>query len=402
MIIKNLARKSGGSAQLVKYIFRYIFREEKAVGQEKPAQDITLSDDTGLRREYEQALREAEVEYMKKDIDYLIAEHNEAKLMANMQEQEQGAEGTLVKENAVPYGQPEVSPFVIKHNIRSNTLEGFVKEFQAVEALRIHKRSNQTQIFHTILSFGKDDKKHITQAMLKVLAAKYIELRGVNNLYCGTLHADKDHIHLHISMSATQLNGMSSRISKKEFEEVKLKLQEYQREKYPQLVHSLPEHGRSWKEYEKTGVQNIKRNERATVKNELLRHIEAITPENRSNLLEEIQSKGYTAYYRQGKLAGVQHEGSRLKFRFSRLGVDPLTIEQSIKDKEREMGLLEEFQALRKGERKRARGGVEIGQQAPNMNGEEARNEKTALEEFGDLRESDSNETELEVGFDSD
>lgn len=134
--------------------------------------------------------------------------------------------------------------FIIKHNVHGKNIPAFVKQFEQNEANRIRKSSRDIAINHTILSWAKADTPILTDVILKNLAAKFIELRGEQNLYVGTKHEDKAHTHLHIAVSATQLNGQSSRISRQQFAELKMALQQYQQEKYPDLS-SLPHHGLS-------------------------------------------------------------------------------------------------------------------------------------------------------------
>ena len=59
------------------------------------------------------------------------------------------------------------TPFIIRHNIRSNTIEGFIKEFKQNAANRTHTRSNQSLLNHFILSFSPEDSKHIDDKKLK-------------------------------------------------------------------------------------------------------------------------------------------------------------------------------------------------------------------------------------------
>lgn len=148
----------------------------------------------------------------------------------------------------------ERSNFLIRHNIRSHTVKGFIREFEENESFRLVHRSDSVKVFHTILSFSNKDTQHINDKLLKDIAKKFIEERGINNLYVGTKHQDRNHIHLHIAVSGTQLNCRSSRISKPQLHHLKLELDKYQQRKYPQLIHSLPDHGRSRKQKTKETI----------------------------------------------------------------------------------------------------------------------------------------------------
>lgn len=174
MIVKNLTRKKTGTGQLVRYIFRYILKEEKQAP---------------------------------------------------------------VKESS--------SPFIITHNVRSKSVDGYIQEFKENLLRRTFKRSDQTIIHHTILSWSHKDAPHINDNLLRDIATQFIKLRGENNLFVGTKHVDRKHTHLHIAVSGNQINGRSSRLSKQTFTELKLSLDAYQKQHYPELANSLPEHGRS-------------------------------------------------------------------------------------------------------------------------------------------------------------
>src|SRR5687767_4878510 len=135
----------------------------------------------------------------------------------------------------------KLKPILIRHNVRSRTLEKLVKEFDQNEALRLHKRKNNEKVYHTILSFSNKDKELINERKLRDVAKQYMKLRGENNLYIGTAHYDKDHIHLHLVMPGTKyLTGEANRLSWAEFHQLKLGMDAYQKRKYPELIHSLP------------------------------------------------------------------------------------------------------------------------------------------------------------------
>ena len=144
-----------------------------------------------------------------------------------------------------------INATILKHNIRSKDITGFIKEFKANAAMRAHTRSNQVAVYHSILSWSNIDSHLITDEMVKAMVKQFIKLRGANNLYVGAIHKDKSHVHVHLAVSATQLNGKSSRISQKEFANIKLALDAYQRQQYPQLIHSLQDHGKTWRTYQK-------------------------------------------------------------------------------------------------------------------------------------------------------
>lgn len=213
-------------------------------------------------------------------------------------------------------------PFIIRHNIRSRSIEGYIKEFQQNEVNRVYKRKDQTVIHHTILSWSPEDAIHITDAKLKAIAKEYVRLRGSNNLYVGTKHTDRQHIHLHIAVSGSQLNGRSSRMSKQAFAGLKCTLDAYQKEHFSELVHSLPLHGRSAALKTANKVPRIdRRHGRISQKEALVRSLNTAYSRAKSieDFLAELRSLGHQPYYRAGQLTGIKYSGDR-KFRFRSLG----------------------------------------------------------------------------------
>ena len=59
-------------------------------------------------------------------------------------------------------------------------------------------------------------------------------------------------------MSGVQLNGYSSRVSKQQFKHIKIELDKYQKEKYPQLVHSLVNHDKKTHRSKTELIEQIK------------------------------------------------------------------------------------------------------------------------------------------------
>lgn len=285
MIIKTLSRRSNGS-QLIGYIFRYVFAEEK--------------------------------------------------LNAN------------AKAEKLPS-----SKFIVKHNVRGNSLGTFIKQFETNETFRIVRRKDSTLIHHTVLSFSNKDTKHITDKLLKDIAQKFIAERGVNNLYVGTKHEDRNHIHLHIAVSGTQLNGRSSRISKQQLHHIKLELDRYQQEKFPELVHSLPQHGRAKSERSKEKIREVAIRGRQREKHTLCAFLDRTYQGSKSldHFLSQLRAEGHEPYYRSGKLQGIVHKG--IKYRLERLGYGEKNLRAlELVQEERELATL---QGLRSGSRDKHR-----------------------------------------------
>ena len=177
------------------------------------------------------------------------------------------------------------------------------------------------------------------------MAKQYVKLRGDNILVVGTKHV-ADHFHLHLIESATQLNGKSSRLSKKEHASIKQRLQEYQQQRYPFLSHSLPDHGKDKKQKTKEERTSEKFAERADLKHSLLELFETASKETASlvHLQAFLKEHGAVPYVRAGKEAGLEFGG--YKFRYTRLGISERIKELSAKH-EREQKQLKDIKSLR-------------------------------------------------------
>lgn len=241
----------------------------------------------------------------------------------------------------------ENKQLVIRKNVRTRSLDKWVKEFEKNEELRIHKRSNSVKVYHTVLSFSNKDKEQISEKMLRDISKQFMSLRGNDNLYVGTAHYDHDHVHLHFVISGTKyLTGEASRQSKTEFQKLKLLMDSYQKQKYPELVNSLPRHGKSkdLKSSQKEKSQRI----RCTQKEALLKCLDATYTKAKSldDFLLQLKAMGHEPYSRGGRLTGVKFEGDR-KFRFQTIGYDKDKIAKLEANDEKEKQELDELSEIR-------------------------------------------------------
>lgn len=237
--------------------------------------------------------------------------------------------------------------FVIRHNVASRNIEGFVREFRENESHRLNKRKDQVGLHHTILSWSNKDSEHITPEKAQLMAKEYIKLRGDNCMYIGTMHKDRSHLHLHLAISASQLNGKANRLSKKEFASLKVSLDKFQVLKFPELSNSLPLHGRAAKDL--PGQTNIRETEKETITKAIEEAY--ITAQSEQEFIAALQASGCSSYYRAGKLTGVQLESGR-KFRFRLLGYGKEKLEE-LTVREHTANQLTELQTLRTEEKER-------------------------------------------------
>lgn len=212
--------------------------------------------------------------------------------------------------------------FVIKHNIRGESVEEWVKQYQQNETYRKLRRPDSVILSHEILSWHRDDTQNISIEKLEVMAREYIKLRNHNGMAIAVSHSDKQHLHIHFCFSGLEYHtGKSLRMSKGEFTKLKQDIQNFQREKFPELTHSLVEHEKKAPALSDREYQIKRRTGRATDKEQVLRILKdcyhrAISKED---FFEMVEESGLKVYSRGGNITGVIY--ANRKFRFKRIGV---------------------------------------------------------------------------------
>ncbi|SFV67845.1 hypothetical protein MNB_SV-3-1338 [hydrothermal vent metagenome] len=175
-------------------------------------------------------------------------------------------------------------------------------------AKHLKNARGKNYLYHEIISLNPNtlplqEQQHI----LTDLVSKYISLRAENHLSFTALHFDKDHLHIHLMISANELEGTKRvRLSKKEFSTIQKELETYLNTTYPQL--GLTKH------YNKD-LNKIKS------KKELLKSTLDDLFSN-SHSKEDFKSKSSELkleFYTRGKTVGVISEGK--KYRLKTLGV---------------------------------------------------------------------------------
>lgn len=217
---------------------------------------------------------------------------------------------------------------IIRHNLNGNSIEEWINEFLHNEAGRLHKRKNNILLTHEIISFHPDDAPQLSVEKLERIAREYIERRNPNGLFLGAIHQESNggNIHIHFAVSAVEYaTGRSLRMTKKQFQDLKKGVQRYQKEHFPELVHSLPSHGRplqpqlSDREY-----WHKQHSKELTVKEKLHLVINLALDEadDLDDFLGKISSNGLEPYFRKGGPTGILWNGR--KYRFRTLGVERL------------------------------------------------------------------------------
>lgn len=249
---------------------------------------------------------------------------------------------------------------VIKHNLRSRTIKNWAKEFEKNETLRLHKRKDAVAVHHTIISLNSRDKEKVNESMLRNIAKQFINLRGKDSIHLIVAHYNTQAVHLHCLTSGSKyMTGKGNRLSKRDLQKLKAEMTIFQEKKYPQLVNSLPKHGKTnatkFKELPKTHWLN----NRISQKEHLIKTLSATYSKSRSReaFLTSLKSKGYEPYYRgsQKQLTGVKDE-SGLKFRLNRLGYDSAILAKLdlCKEEDKALAELRDIRAQRSDEREQS------------------------------------------------
>lgn len=185
--------------------------------------------------------------------------------------------------------------------------EALIKEFLD-NATHLKKAKGKNYLYHEIISLNPNNLPlQEQQHILTDLVSKYISLRAENHLTFTALHTDKDHLHIHLMISANELEGNKRvRLSKKEFSTIQKELEQYLNTTYPQLGKTT--------HYNKDLTQ-IKS------KKELLKStLDDLF--NNSHSKEDFKTSAQhlkLEFYTRGKTIGVISEGK--KYRLKTLGV---------------------------------------------------------------------------------
>lgn len=238
------------------------------------------------------------------------------------------------------------------HNLRSSMKDrdALVNEFIVNEAYR-KITSNRIYCYHSILSLSDLDKKQATPKVMQAIAQKYLDLRG-DILAVVVPHNNTDSPHLHILESATLYReGKSSGLRKQELHNLKMELEYFIQERFPELENSGVEHGKGKPYVKEPEIQLL--NRKGTSEREQLQKLiqNAYSSANsKQQFLDILQDQGYLHYQRNsdGIPTGLLSESGR-KYRFKTLGLSfekIMELESKI-EKQQEEKLLNQLKEIR-------------------------------------------------------
>jgi hypothetical protein len=212
--------------------------------------------------------------------------------------------------------------FVIKHNLKGNSIDQWTKQYRDNEAFRKRKRKDSVFVTHEVISFHREDAKNLSLDKLELIAREYINLRNPKGIYVGVPHFNTGCYHIHFAVSGIAYrSGESLRLSKQELLKLKKGIQAYQLEKFPELSKSVVEHGKNLNpRYSEKEYQYKRRTARESDKGQVIGMLKTFYKKasSREDFFEMLKESSLTSYSRGGKLTGVLYQGR--KFRLGRLG----------------------------------------------------------------------------------
>ncbi len=233
----------------------------------------------------------------------------------------------------------------IFHNLSGIEAEEIKQEFEDLYTLK-PKRKNGLKFYHEVMSFSPKSTPHLSEEILTKIAYTYLSKRSFFGLGYGVLHSSEDHLHFHFLLSANRIDKpeRSVRLSKKQFDDLKKEMEEYQCQ-FPNLEDSLVYTDKKDKDQVKTPSK------RETTKLYLADICNQAFESSGSTaqLCESLDQKpDLTVYEYRNKPQGIIHKGK--KYRWSTIGLtaEKLSILEKLDRlerlrKEREQGKDDDF-----------------------------------------------------------
>lgn len=201
--------------------------------------------------------------------------------------------------------------YYFTQNTFGSSREEILNEFIQNSNL-LQKRKGGNYIYHDILSIKKDHKLDLDKQkdILQDLAEQYAQTRAKRNFVYGAMHTDKeDNLHYHLMISANEVGSSKRyRLTKKDFNSLKVGLEEYLLQTYPELKQDRVITKKNHKEEIKTEkeFQSTKRTGRKSQKDKARDLVKDLLSEPLSQeaFIFKCRDLGVTPYLR-GKSYGV-------------------------------------------------------------------------------------------------
>jgi hypothetical protein len=198
----------------------------------------------------------------------------------------------------------------------------FISEFYD-NAKHLKDSRGKVFLYHEVLSLEKNNLSIERQKeILLDLAYKYLYQRADEHLAFGVIHEEKDNIHLHLMISANQIEqNKRIRLSKADFSAIQKKLENYKNQKYKELKESSLYQEKKDISKSKKQEQELKNRTSKTIKDEIRQNLKqtfkkASSKKYMQNHLKNLEYEIYT----RGQTIGVTYNNKN--YRFKTLGLE--------------------------------------------------------------------------------
>lgn len=238
-------------------------------------------------------------------------------------------------------------PLTVKQFLQSYNQDKWTQALKSNDDKRTFNHTKRTVLRHEIISFAKESNPLISRNTLQTFAKYYLKHRMTKpTMGVAVVHYDETP-HIHFVIAGVALDGSATRISRQEFKTFKIELQQFQKEQFPELSHSIVDHNKAKTlKLELTHQeQRMKEKGKISEKEKLARKVIQIAQEcvSLEDLEVKLKHRKLKPYHRRRLLTGVWL-GKR-KFRLTTLGVG----KEHLKEMTREQKRLDALSQSQKG-----------------------------------------------------
>ncbi len=224
---------------------------------------------------------------------------------------------------------------IITRNLVGNTIKEWEDQYRHLFNKWSTKTRKSRSVVHEAISWSKaEDRRVLTREMLVDIAKKAIELRGDEGLYVVVADHSKDLCHLHFFITTTSIiSNKELRLEGGNFKQIRIDLEQYIREHYPEIKHSFVydlEREKEKRMVMTDGDYRTQKNNRHHRKSHA--HLLVKEAMENSNTMSELQDnltrQGLGLLERNTKITGVRYryknnnaEVKEMKIRFTTLGL---------------------------------------------------------------------------------
>ena len=216
------------------------------------------------------------------------------------------------------------SSFTFSRNTYSNPKQKkeFINEFYK-NARHIRNARGKVYMYHEVLSLEKNDLSlKRQQEILLDMADKYLRARAEHHLAFGVIHEAQNSLHVHLMISANEIEGERRvRLSKQAFSSIQKQLETYKNQKYVELTKSSLYQDTKDLSKDKQKEQALKNRGAKSIKEEIKQNLKNTFSKATSSMYVEnsLKSFGYELYTR-GNTKGITYKNKN--YRLKTLGLE--------------------------------------------------------------------------------